>query len=40
MLLEEMRNEGYAHIEIFESYYRELLLIKGAGVAIFRCPSK
>lgn len=40
MLLEEMRNEGYEYIEIFESHYRELLLIKGAEVTIFIYSSK
>ena len=40
MLLEEMRNEGYVYIEIFESHHRQLLLTKGVEVTIGRCSSK
>ena len=39
MFLEEMRNEGYLYIEIFEIHHRQLLLIKGVEVTIGRCSS-
>ena len=39
MLLEEMRNEGYVYIEIFESHQRQLLLTNGVEVTISRCSS-
>ena len=43
VLLEEMADEGYVYIEIFESHHRQLLLIKDVEVTIGRgnkCSEK